>query len=73
MRAQRERNERLDLRYCSQVMGHLNCYSDLQRRFQALNDDFVNTRSINNASNFKTAKKKKKEMKKRRRRKKKEL
>lgn len=56
-------------------MGHLNCYSDLQWRFQAFNGDFANTRSINNASNFKTAflQKKKKKKEKRRRKKKKEM
>lgn len=70
MRVQRERDERLDLRYCSQVMGHLNRYSDLQWRFQALNGDFANTRSINNASNFKTAFVQKKKEKNRKKKKK---
>lgn len=70
MRVQRRRNERLDPRYCSQVMGHLDRYSDLQWRFQALNGDFANTRSINSASNFKTAFLQEKEKKDRREKKK---
>lgn len=72
MRVQRERNERLDLRYCSQVMGHLNCYSDLQRRFQAFDGEILLIRDrLTTRRTLKLQKRKK--GKKRRRKKKKEL